>query len=277
MKILSWNIARRDEAWRVLAGGDADIALLQEATPPPPDVHDRFAVDPAPWRTEGTGRRRQWRTAIARMSQRVAIDWIESAPLVDALPHQLGISRLGTLTAARVASEDLGETVTVISMYGLWEHAHELAVGRWIYADASVHRLISDLSGLVGRRDRHRIIAAGDLNILFGYGERGNRYWAARYGTIFERLASLGLIFVGPQAPEGRQAEPWPDELPRDSRNVPTYYINCQGPALATRQLDFVFASETLADRITVRALNDPGCWGPSDHCRLEIALAAVR
>ena len=35
--------------------------------------------------------------------------------------------------------------------------------------------------------------------------------------------AALGLKFVGPQAPDGRRADLWPDELPRTSNNVPTY------------------------------------------------------
>jgi exonuclease III len=42
----------------------------------------------------------------------------------------------------------------------------------------------------------------------------------------------------------------------------------------ATRQLDFVFASHALAERLSVRALNtDPDEWGPSDHCRVAIEL----
>jgi hypothetical protein len=40
----------------------------------------------------------------------------------------------------------------------------------WIHADASVHRLISDLSVLIGRQRGHKIIVAGDLNVLYGYG-----------------------------------------------------------------------------------------------------------
>jgi len=32
MKLISWNIARREEAWRYLLNSDADLALLQEAT-----------------------------------------------------------------------------------------------------------------------------------------------------------------------------------------------------------------------------------------------------
>ena len=29
------------------------------------------------------------------------------------------------------------------------------------------------------------MLAAGDLNILYGYGENGSAYWAARYATVF--------------------------------------------------------------------------------------------
>ena len=36
--VVSWNIATRREPWRQLLGMDADIALLQEATPPPDDL-----------------------------------------------------------------------------------------------------------------------------------------------------------------------------------------------------------------------------------------------
>lgn len=81
----------------------------------------------------------------------------------------------------------------------------------------------------------------------------------------------LGLPFVGPQAPNGRRAEPWPDELPIGN-NEPTYRSE-KDPATATRQLDFVFASKGMADSVRVRALNEPEQWDPSDHCRLEIKV----
>ena len=41
-------------------------------------------------------------------------------------------------------------------------------------------------------------------------------------------------------------------------------------PTSAQRQLDFVFASEALSERISVRALNGEEEWGPSDHCRVR-------
>ena len=156
-------------------------------------------------------------------------------------------------------------------MYAPWESPHAATGSGWIISDASAHRLVSDLSAFIGSERNHRILAAGDLNILHGHGEDGSAYWAARYETVFTRLAALGLSFVGPQAPQGRQADPWPDELPPDSRNVSTYHSTRQTPATATRQLDFVFASESMANAVRVRALNEVEQWGPSDHCRLEI------
>lgn len=159
-------------------------------------------------------------------------------------------------------------------MYGLWDRPHEVTKSDWIYADASVHRVISDVAVFVGSRQRHQILVAGDLNILYGYGEAGNSYWAGRYKTVFDRMLALGLPFVGPQTPNGRPSDPWPAELPRDSRNVPTYHTNRATPATAARQLDFVFASHAIAPSVTVRAFNNADAWGPSDHCRIGIELA---
>ncbi len=102
----------------------------------------------------------------------------------------------------------------------------------------------------------------------------GSLYWKGRYDTVFDRMAALGLKFVGPQASAGgRQAEPWPEELPEGSLNVPTFHSNSQTPATASRQLDFVFASESIADRVTVKALNRVEEWGQSDHCRIMIEV----
>jgi exonuclease III len=273
MKIIAWNIARSQEAWRSLRNSDADIALISEATAPPPDVAKHLEVDPAPWQTAGAGRNRPWRTAIVKLSNQVEVEWIETKSISEALPHEIAVSRLGTLTLARVTSPGTAPLI-VASMYAAWEKPHPTTGSAWIYADGSVHRLISDLSALVGKQTEHRILAAGDLNILHGYGEFGSTYWASRYATVFARMEALGLSFVGPQAPEGRCAHPWPQELPAESKNVPTYHTRHQTPATATRQLDFVFASNDLAKTTRVCAMNQVEDWGPSDHCRLEIKVS---
>ena len=201
------------------------------------------------------------------------MEWIEAKSLACADPKGFAVSRMGTLTAARVSAPDV-EPFVVVSMYSLWTRPHAPTGSSWIVSDASAHRVVSDLSVFIGREAGHRIVVAGDLNILHGHGEYGSPYWAGRYGTVFDRMEALGLPFVGPQAPNGRQADPWPSELPRDSKNVPTYYSTHQRePAKATRQLDFVFASWGMADSVRVRALNEVEEWGPSDHCRVEIVV----
>ena len=40
---------------------------------------------------------------------------------------------------------------------------------------------------------------------------------------------------------------------------------------MADCQLDYVFASRNIADALSVRALNVPEEWGPSDHCRIAV------
>ena len=232
----------------------------------------KISVDPSPWMIVGAGKNRQWKSAIVDLSQKAKIEWIESKSIENAMPGELGISRVGTLSAAKVTPDE-GLPFVVISMYAVWENPHTSTQSSSIFSDASVHRLISDLSVFIGQQTKHRIVAAGDLNILYGYGEHGSEYWASRFTTAFTRMEALGLSFVGPQAPNGRIAEPWPDELPLASKNVPTYYTSHQSPSSATRQLDFVFASNRLKKNVKVRAINEPEQWGPSDHCRVEIVV----
>ena len=271
VKIVSWNIAGMIAPWHSLITMDADVALLQEAAAPPHQVAKRIGVDPAVWYTAGWPGW-QARTAIANLSQRAEVEWITAKPVGQADSGELGVSRLGTLTAARVKADGV-EPFIAVSMYSFWENPHSSVRGSWIVPDASAHRLISDLSVFIGSQDGHRVVAAGDLNVLYGHGDNGNEYWAGRYGSVFERMEALGMPFVGPQAPQGRQAYPWPEELPCESRNVPTYRPR-KDPVSATRQLDFVFASQSMADSVSVRAINELHEWGPSDHCRLEIVVS---
>jgi exonuclease III len=270
MKMITWNIAQSADVWSLLFDSNADVALLQEAREPPADVAAKVQVNPDPWRT---GSSRSWRAAIVKLSNHVNIEWLEAKSLSDAQAGELGVGRTGTLAAATVTPSS-GDSIIAVSVYALWEKPHTMTKGDFIYADASVHRLISDLSVFASKQSRQNMIVAGDLNVLYGYGEYGDTYWAGRYETVFSRMAALGLSFVSPQAPDGRQAEPWPEELPRNSNNVPTYHTKRQTPATCTRQLDFVFASQGLAERVRVRALNEPDQWGPSDHCRVEIQIA---
>jgi exonuclease III len=217
------------------------------------------------------GSDRKYRTAIAWRGDRISANPRKLGSIGGSPRDALPVSRVGTLTAVDVELRD--GPVTLISAYAFWERPCG-AKNRPIYADASAHRIISDISGFLETHLKHRIIVAGDFNIFHGHGDRGSRYWKERYASVFTRFELLGLTFIGPQFPDGgRQADPWPSTLPADSRNVPTFYSSRQSPASATWQLDFVFASCVIANRIRVRAINAPEDWGPSDHCRVEILV----
>ncbi|MEX2258545.1 MAG: hypothetical protein WD672_07530 [Woeseia sp.] len=270
MIVYTWNICRSKAAWRELADSDGDVALVQEAVAPPSNLN--IEVDDTPWCTAGAGLTRAWRAAVARLSDRISMHPRPCLSIPEAEMGQLVSCRTGTMAIADVQMPG-NAPITVVSMYAAWEKPTAETGSSWFVADASAHRVISDLSLLVGRRNGHRLIAAGDLNLLYGYGENGSAYWARRYMTVFDRMEAIGLRFVGPQSPNGGQADPWPVELPPDSKNVPTFRTRRGDPSTATRQLDFVFASNSIADRVQAVALNGPEEWGPSDHCRIRIEV----
>src|SRR5215212_6534900 len=236
LRIWSWNFNGR-HLWDQLADSAIDVALLQEAPAPCVQWEDKVVPHPeGGWGTVGSWKWR--RTAVVAVSETTRLEPCVLTSLEEGAPGALLVSRGGTLAAADVIVD--GERITLVSMYAVWGKSppeHSLSN---IYADASAHRLLSDLSGIVNDARSHRVIAVGDLNILHRYGEHGNSYWAARYATVFDRAEAMGLRFVGPQAPHGRQANPWPAELPEDSQDVPTYHTRRQGPMGAARQLDFV-------------------------------------
>ena len=278
IKVVSWNIGKRPQPWcelvRMAKDGEADLALLQEADGPPGELVHLVDYDDAVFRNRQLYDR--W-PMVVKLSDRIAVEHYRQVPPISDLgKNDIGVSGIGTIAAAKVIPVDSEDDPFVaISMYGRWLKPNPATKSSWIYADASAHRIISDLTAFIGREDpaTHRIIAAGDLNVLYGYGEGGNAYWADRYGTVFTRMEALGLQFIGPQAPNGRQASPWPEELPRKSRNVPTFRTNKRKPSSATRQLDYTFASCGFHEKVSVRAMNKVHEWGPSDHCRLIIEV----
>lgn len=303
IKVVSWNIATKREPWRELVAMDADVALLQEARRPPedvvgqrdaglppaesaglPDIGPRESWDSHSWNSEWW-RERGWRALyerwpmVVRLSDRVDVEWFTQVS-PDGWPteNEISVSGIGTITAARVTPKDGStEPFIVASMYGRWVGPHpSIRASSEIYADASVHRIISDLSAFIGHDDRrtHRILAAGDLNVTYGYGHGSGPYWDARYRNLFERFESVGLEFMGPQLPNGRQAETLATGEPKDSENVVTYHLPNRTPATASNnQFDFAFASRGFHEGIEVRAMNGVDEWGSSDHCRLFIEV----
>ena len=124
MNIISWNMAHWHEPWRCLLDMDIDLALLQEAGRPPPDVAERIQadpaveIDPAPWETLIVEGRPPYRTAIVKLSNRIAIDWIEAKSLETAKARELVVSWPSTLTAAFVTPPS-GDLLIAVST-GRW-------------------------------------------------------------------------------------------------------------------------------------------------------------
>jgi len=288
IKVVSWNIATMIEPWRELVAMDADVALLQEARRPPEEIAGRVDIGPQEswdshswnsdwWRERWPALYDRW-PMVVRLSDRVEVEWFkEISPVAGASPDEIEVSGFGTITAARVTPKDGStEPFIAVSMYGRWLGPHPSVGPTWIYADASVHRIISDLSTFIGheRSRKHRILAAGDLNVTYGYGHGDGPYWDARYENLFERFEAVGLEFMGPQLPNGRQAETLATGEPKGSKNVVTYHLPNRTPATASNnQFDFAFASRGFHESINVRALNEVEQWGSSDHCRLLIEI----
>ena len=270
---------------------DADVALLQEAAEPPSDVADRVDIGPVEhwdshvWNSRPPDDRPpklfdRW-PMVVKLSDRVEVEWFKQvSPIGWTEPDEIAVSGIGTIATARIMPRDgSAGSFIVISMYGRWIGVHPSVETSWTvgYADSSVHRIISDLSAFIGHKnpETHSILAAGDLNMTYGYGHGEGPYWDARYRSVFDRMAALGLEFMGPQAPNGRQAETPATGEPDDSRNVVTYCLPGWTPETAgNNQLDYVFASRGFHESLEVRALNSVEDWGASDHCRLLIEVA---
>ena len=141
-----------------MADSDADTALLQDIGQLPDDVVERVDVDPTPFRsTDGDAISR---AVLVRHSDRVQLEWLEPAPVVEAQADDFVVSQPPS-------------------------------------------------------------IAGGDLNVLYGCGDN-EVLEGAQYDGL--RPGGSHRVSAPPVAASQWQADPWPDELPGDSLNVPTYH-----------------------------------------------------
>ncbi len=254
---------------------DADVALLQEAGRVPEDVSESIEVGGDELRASDSYDRFPM---IARLSDRVSVEWFNPVDTTgEPASGDFTISDIGTTAAARIIPADSPPFI-VFSMYARWERPHPSTGSKWFvgYSDGSAHRIVSDLSKFIGSDDpsTHRILAAGDLNQIYGATDDNRYALPARDRSVMERMDALGMEFLGPQHPAGRRADPTPQGLPPDTRNVPTWHSNRDSSATAQIQLDYAFASRGFHRDVSVRAMNSVEEWGASDHCRLLIEVA---
>jgi exonuclease III len=225
MRILAWNMnhwqtrARTDEAWRYLLDEiSPTIALLTEARPPARLIHDgRVAFA----EVEGRG---DWGSAV------YAADGLDLRRLPIEASHP------GAVVVAEIDGPGLAAPVTAISLYGLLER-----VLGTDYSTPSLHRSISDLTGLLDDRSRRgRIVLGGDLNA-------SPVRWGNVHRVLFDRIEDFGL------------------ECCRDYREQPT-------PTHRTVEIDYVFVSRELIPQVTAESVIDVGDM--SDHRALVVDVA---
>ena len=282
VKIVCWNIGRSPDAYPALQEMDADIALLQEVGTGAAEGMASMLGGHEHWENYPEWNRHNGWPAVVKLSNRVEVKWFRPVPLMarEEAEDQIAVSDLPTLAAAPVTPLPDGEPFIVVSMYARGYRPHPLADNHYEFTDASVHRIISDLTGFVGGWPKApRIIAAGDLNTIYGAREESKWETPIRAQTIFDRMCAIGMEFVGPRAGDGsRKADPPTDDVRPSTCNVPTRlspqrkseFKKCD--ILSGNQLDYVFASRGLDEVVRVYALNKTvDEWGPSDHCRIVI------
>ena len=289
IRIVSWNIAKRPAAWRELCTMDVDVALLQEAGNVPSDVAHavddgpRESWDPQVWNADygsrwSTGLSERW-CKIVKLSDRVEVEWFKQvSPISMPEKDEIAVSGIGTIAVARITPHQ-GQSFIVVSMWARWMLPHISTDSKWRIGmpDVSAHRILSDVSGFIGDYDpsTHRIVAAGDLNIV--YNEGGQDWDGSRDQSVWSRMNALGLEYLGPSYPNGRKALRNRDWLAPDSLNVPTYRTTHEKtPEAASQQLDYAFASRGFHKEVRVSAMNGIEEWGPSDHCRVLIEVQST-
>lgn len=286
IRIVSWNI--NTLPWQSVLGKleelNPDVALLQEvkqvkAIPSWVDTGPREHWDSHVWNAPtSTTLFDRW-PMVVRMSDRVDVQWFKQVgPTSAVAENEIAVSGIGTIAAARIIPLDGTPPFIVFSMYARWIKPHPSANPKALigYSDRSTHRIISDLSAFIG----HRVLAAGDLNLIYDATEKNPLALPTRDRTIFDRMDAIGLRFVGPRWPDAcTQSDPQRPYLLPDTRNVPTFLTAAQKKSLLNEsiisgnQLDYVFASQGFGDNVRAYAVNCPEQWGPSDHCRIRIDI----
>jgi endonuclease/exonuclease/phosphatase family metal-dependent hydrolase len=232
---------QRAAAWELLASLDLEVALVQEAVPPP-HTH-------AVYRAGGIGGRRQWGSAVVSFDGELReIDRIKS-------PHGGGqeLDLVQTFPGSVAIGQPAGaEPVVFVSAYGVMEGG---------YAVTTMHRVLSDLTPLLDKEIGKRLIIGGDFNCSTQLGGHDR----ARHRNLFDRFATLGLVDLLAQTTDSRaplEGCPCSDD---PCRHVQTLrHARSRTPW----HNDYLFATPPLAERLRdCQPLAGPNQWALSDHC----------
>ena len=254
LKVISWNVNHRAATWSKIRDFDADLVLLQEATPAgmPDNLEFQLIAPPtSSWKIANAPKKGTAATAIV-----VNWNWdFESRSEINA-------SHPGQFSIAYLPIGSHG--IYFISLYGILESN---------FADDSLHRAISDLSPIL--ESKAEVLVAGDLNSFRGYAitssKKANEQAVLRHAALFERFQLMGLECIGPFSTSG-PLENCPCNNPDTCDHVHTYrYKNRDGERAF--QNDYVFATKGIRKKlVSCKALtdHDKSLWQFSDHAPIE-------
>jgi exonuclease III len=278
MRIVSWNMNNclrsheaRQRAWEFLRNDlRADIALVQEANPPAElgAVYRPIDVNNA---------RLNWGSAIIsfrpdlilKPRPRVALSETYIPGVTgDDLPD----SHPGACAVTDVIDSGGNFQFTAVSLYGQWETIPD---GR-IYSCARLHRMISDLTGVLATSRRRPVVIAGDFNVTTQIAY-GGQTQAETDGAVavFSRLQSWGLAdcFEVTSAHRPRPAEctcPAADSC----THVRTFRLKNSSDSRPT-QLDYAYISKNLVSKLQrCDVVHTDDAWALSDHCPVVLDFA---
>ena len=243
MRIVSWNMQNLRESWRFVVDRhqEFDFAFVQEACTPTKHVRDyagHWDIPHERWQV----RPKKYKQEVLSISGRWTFDRLDRDTISALGPagEPLLAPRFRAAAVARNKTE--GQEVCLVCAISGPKNSLKLA-----NTVTAIRRTLKR-----ARFDpQMQMIVAGDLTTD-----------PERTPQTFADTEGLGMQHPGP--------------------TVPNYIQKSLGerPETAHRHLDHVFVSDEIADRVTATALNDPdensaACWGPSDHCRILIEVAA--
>jgi endonuclease/exonuclease/phosphatase family metal-dependent hydrolase len=246
--VVVWNVANQARAFDALASLEPDIALLNEALPPPAAT--------GIWRDETLGRdskRRPWSAAV--LSSHPAAEITDARPQWRSSKRNVpfACSRPGSWIAATVEIEP-ADSITAVALYGLLDEL----------SDASIHRSLSEISPLIDdRRYGRHVLIGGDLNT--GTQWPAGDAFMVRDSNVLQRFEALGLIdCLAATRPPGR-LEGCPCSL-GDSCTHTRTRLDPRRPHVPY-QVDYLWASRALAARlVSCQALATDEWFAISDH-----------
>lgn len=274
MRVVSWNLNRawpsrggafssHDEhgraAWTELAALNADVALLQEANPPPTDLTagpsatlpDR--TSPEAWRSK-PGPARRWCSAIATWGPPLR-------PISeDGRAEPLYVSQPGAYAVGVLAGEP--RPVVLASVYALWDYGWLPVGAKPKYAHTSLHRAISDLTPVLDTVNNGlSVVLAGDFNTSSQFASPHRE----AFHTVHARLADLGLHNVS--------LRPHGEELGCPCADKPCRHVQTiEGPT--PYQDDYIYVSGDLLPSVRFATpVRSPEAQAVSDHYPVSIEV----